>query len=604
MNKHFKIVIPLYNVEKWIKYCIRSVKAQTYRDFECIIIDDISTDNTVDIIKKEIKNDSRFKLKVNSEKCFALKNIYEGISLLNPDKEDIIVTLDGDDWLAGKDVLKKLKDTYDKKECWMTYGSYAEYPSNTRGKFSKQIPFHIIESSEYRNHEWCSSHLRTFKFHLWDRIDKKDLLDSENKFYRMAWDLAFMLPMLEMSGHKACYIQDILYIYNLINPLNDHKVDNSYQIKLEKEIRSKPKYDKIGPDKTAALYLNANRFDIAAKVLYADSIYNKTNSKFAKELYLEHLKVWNNFHEKNPAKSSPEEFITSFHKTLDSIDQNGFNKSEAVPVILNSAINGAHRIASCIVLDKTPETYEADISEGQYDCGYEYFKNKKDFVASGLKELYLDEMALEFCRRKDNLYTITLFPSHDVSYTSLVSNIRQGQNIIYSKKIKLNKLGQRKYVHNLYYNEAWIGRKKDGYPGVIEKTNYCFQNGDEIQVLLVEENDISNLLNLKDTIRSICGVGKHSVHINDTQEETWRIASSVFNKNSVSFLNNSKNTETPNFDTYFSQYKNIIKNRSDKHDFCIDASAVLSAYGLRDCRDLDFLHLKDIGDLTRDISCH
>ena len=41
-----------------------------------------------------------------------------------------------------------------------------------------------------------------------------------------------------------------------------------------------------------------------------------------------------------------------------------------------------------------------------------------------------------------------------------------------------------------------------------------------------------------------------------------------------------------------------------KHDFCVDASAVLSAYGLRDCGDLDFLHLNNLGYLAPSISCH
>ena len=50
MNSHFKIIVPLYNVQEWIKLCLRSIKGQTYRNFECIIIDDISTDNSVEII--------------------------------------------------------------------------------------------------------------------------------------------------------------------------------------------------------------------------------------------------------------------------------------------------------------------------------------------------------------------------------------------------------------------------------------------------------------------------------------------------------------------------------------------------------------------------
>jgi len=246
MGNHFKIIIPLYNVEKWIKNCLRSVKIQSYKDFECIIIDDISTDNSVEVIKKEINNDNRFRLIINQEKKYALKNIYDGVTSNNVNKEDIIVTLDGDDWFSNKEVLSLLDKTYNKQDCWMTYGSYAEYPSKTRGKFSKQIPQHIINSNSFRNFEWCSSHLRTFKYHLWEKVDKNDLINPETgTFIKAAWDLAFMFPMLEMAGNRATYIKDIMYIYNRDNPLNEDKVDHKKQLNEEQIIRNKKTYKRI-----------------------------------------------------------------------------------------------------------------------------------------------------------------------------------------------------------------------------------------------------------------------------------------------------------------------------------------------------------------------
>ena len=246
MSNHFKIIVPLYNVEKWIKYCIRSIKIQTHTDFECIIIDDISTDNSQEIIKNEIKDDNRFRLITNTEKKYALKNIHDALIECNPDDEDIVVTVDGDDWLSSKDVLKTVNELYQTNGCWMTYGSYAEFPSKKRGKFSKQIPSHIIETNTYRKHEWCSSHLRTFKFHLWANIDKKDFINPKtNKFIKAAWDLAFMFPMLEMSAYKATYIKDIMYIYNRGNPLNEDKVNHNVQLNEEKYIRNKKPYERI-----------------------------------------------------------------------------------------------------------------------------------------------------------------------------------------------------------------------------------------------------------------------------------------------------------------------------------------------------------------------
>ena len=245
MDNHFKIIIPLYNVQDWIKICIRSVKAQNYKNFQCIIIDDISTDESVKIIKEEIKNDERFQLVINTDKAFALKNIYDGINLSSPDDEDVIVTLDGDDWLADRNVLEHLNDVYNQMKCWITYGSYVEYPSGARGKFAKKIPNYVIDTNQFRKFEWCSSHLRSFKYHLWKKINKSDLLDSNGEFYRMTWDLAFMFPMLEMASKKSYYVEKPMYVYNLGNPLNDHKVDNSYQMQLEREIRNKTPYEKL-----------------------------------------------------------------------------------------------------------------------------------------------------------------------------------------------------------------------------------------------------------------------------------------------------------------------------------------------------------------------
>lgn len=242
MNR-FIIVIPFYNVEQWIKTCLSSVKKQIYTNYVCIVTDDISTDKSSNIVQNYIKSDDRFIFIKNTEKKYALKNIYDSILIANPADEDIIVTLDGDDWFENENVLSVLNSYYQNNDCLMTYGSYREFPSNLIGKYSKQIPQVIIDNNSYRNYEWCSSHLRSFKYKLWKRIDKNDLLDTDGKFYRMAGDLSFMFPMLEMAGNRAKYINDILYVYNLDNPFNDHKIDNTLQLTLEKQIRNKKKYD-------------------------------------------------------------------------------------------------------------------------------------------------------------------------------------------------------------------------------------------------------------------------------------------------------------------------------------------------------------------------
>ena len=110
-------------------------------------------------------------------------------------------------------------------------------------KFSKRIPDHIIEQQSYRKNEWMSSHLRTFRYKLWKKINKEDFINKDtDKFIKAAWDLAFVFPMLEMCGHRARYIDDILYMYNRTNPLNEDKVDHSLQLSEERQVRSRSVY--------------------------------------------------------------------------------------------------------------------------------------------------------------------------------------------------------------------------------------------------------------------------------------------------------------------------------------------------------------------------
>lgn len=239
----FKIIVPFYNVEKWITYCVRSVKAQKYENYECILIDDISTDKTPEIIKKEIEGNDKFRLIKNTEKKYALKNIHDTLNLINPDEKDIIVILDGDDWLSSADVLSKLNDIYNLEDCWMTFGSYIEYPKNIRGKFAKKISDDVVDNNLFRESDWMSSHLRTFRYKLWEKINKQDFVSSETeKYYKAAWDLAFVFPMLEMAGGKAKYVEDVLYVYNRSNPLNEDKINHNVQLTEEQEVRKKQKY--------------------------------------------------------------------------------------------------------------------------------------------------------------------------------------------------------------------------------------------------------------------------------------------------------------------------------------------------------------------------
>ena len=97
------VIVPIYNSEPYIKKCIRSIQNQSMLDIEIILVNDVSTDNTLKIIEELQKEDPRIEL-INNEKNFGI--LYSRcIGVLNA-KGKYIVPLDHDDFFFDKDVFK------------------------------------------------------------------------------------------------------------------------------------------------------------------------------------------------------------------------------------------------------------------------------------------------------------------------------------------------------------------------------------------------------------------------------------------------------------------------------------------------------------------
>lgn len=99
----FSIILPNYNSENYIKKCIDSILCQTYDNFELIIVDDMSTDNSVDIIKEY--DDPRIKLIELDKKAY--NGGTRNIGVKNA-KGEYILFIDCDDWIFYKDSLMQV----------------------------------------------------------------------------------------------------------------------------------------------------------------------------------------------------------------------------------------------------------------------------------------------------------------------------------------------------------------------------------------------------------------------------------------------------------------------------------------------------------------
>ena len=237
----FNIVVPLYDAEKYIEKCLNSILNQSYKKFQLQVVDDCSSDSSYEIASSICKDNKNVKIFRNSKRIGALNNI---CNLLNkrikePSKTvDLLV--DGDDYLYNEDVLNILKEKYIQTNCLITYGSHM----SSKGVQGKQYPRLIREFNLFRKYFWYASHLTTFRHDLWLAVNPQDLLNKKQQYFSVAWDLAIMLPMLEMAGERQEFISEVLYAYNDNNPISDHRIRRKEQILAAREIRQKKIYKK------------------------------------------------------------------------------------------------------------------------------------------------------------------------------------------------------------------------------------------------------------------------------------------------------------------------------------------------------------------------
>ena len=232
------VLTTAYNCASWIEKCLHTIQSQSYEDFVCYITDDLSTDNTVELVKNFIEDDDRFILVENNIKHFQPGN-YDQI-LRRPELSDdsVVIEVDGDDWLPHTEVFQRVIDQH-RQGYWITQGSF-QY-SDGRPGFAKPFDVKNLRNNPHLN----ATHLRSWRVKLWRAINPEDL-KVNGDYASTAGDVFFMLPMLEMAGNdRVKFMNEFLYVYNEGNPINDHKVDMQKQWSFAKEARSKKPYERL-----------------------------------------------------------------------------------------------------------------------------------------------------------------------------------------------------------------------------------------------------------------------------------------------------------------------------------------------------------------------
>ena len=338
--------------------------------------------------------------------------------------------------------------------------------------------------------------------------------------------------------------------------------------------------------------LTHNRLDLAFKLLYLEM--KDENVEFATDIYVEHIRAFSlgKFTEPgNETKGSIELFIEAFNKTFEDIKLNGFNNSKSlVPLSINGTIaNGAHRVASAIFLNKDVECIELDSYEHIYDYKFFYSRNISTEI--------LDIVATKFVEYTDNTYIAFIWPRANSTDEQIEEVI---PNIVYIKEFTLNSNGAHNLLSQIYYGEEWLGNVENNFAGAKGKLVECFTSFSPVKVVAFQAKSLDEVLKIKENIRELFNVGKHSVHITDTKEEAIRTAEVIFNDNGIHFLNYAKPNRYISTHSKIDAFKSFMnKNNIRSRDILLDSSIVLSVYGLREAKDTDFLCLNNINIDTK-----
>lgn len=213
MQMMVSIIIPVYNVEQYLAICVDSILMQSYYDFEILLINDGSTDNSPKICDSLAYKDSRIKVFHKSNGGLSDARNY---GLLNA-TGDYVIFLDSDDFWCHEDDLQRLMDVaeshpevdfvgfncqyyFEDKRSYVKWVAYSEELSNpVTGDFAFQL---LVQSG-------------TVPMSACLKLMKKSLLINESLTFRkgqIAEDIPWFINLIEKS--KSCmFINQYVYAY-------------------------------------------------------------------------------------------------------------------------------------------------------------------------------------------------------------------------------------------------------------------------------------------------------------------------------------------------------------------------------------------------------
>lgn len=199
MDRLVSVIMPVYNVEKYVEEAVRSIQNQTYKNLEIIVIDDGSTDNTFHIVESLLIEDKRIKLYKNEENLRIVKTLNKAISLATG---EFIVRMDGDDISLPSRIETLLKFLLSHPEYSLVGSAYEGINENGEYRGISTVP-----SSQFLINKVLL--LSSPVSHIW--IAKKNIYAVLGGYRADTVEDYDFLLRLHTMGYLFTNIPDVLY---------------------------------------------------------------------------------------------------------------------------------------------------------------------------------------------------------------------------------------------------------------------------------------------------------------------------------------------------------------------------------------------------------
>ena len=216
------IIVPVYQVEKYISQCIESVLNQTFKDFELILIDDGSKDNSGIICDSYAAKDDRIAvIHTNNNGAATARNIG-----LQRASGRYIAFLDGDDYLA-ENMIERLYGEIENSEYDVVVSDFLNILPDEKDNFSLQLKEKTVSGREVLEHLKNEKNYGVWTI-VWNKIYKREVLKNirfpDGKYF----EDEFFSDKLYLNSNKIHIIPDVLCYHRVLasSTMNTQRTEN------------------------------------------------------------------------------------------------------------------------------------------------------------------------------------------------------------------------------------------------------------------------------------------------------------------------------------------------------------------------------------------